>query len=103
MSLHSIVSLLQDYMHFFELCIHCCDDFNIFMWRGSARMRVLQPRSFNILLWRGSARKRELQPHGIYWLHHHCCGAAVHASVNCSHTVFIGFIITVVVRQCTQA
>ena len=39
----------------------------------------------------------------IHWLHRHCCGAAVHASVNCSHTVFIGYIITVVVRQCTQA
>jgi hypothetical protein len=39
----------------------------------------------------------------IHWVHHHCCGAAVHASVNCSHTVFIGYVITVVARQCTQA
>ena len=41
------------------------------------------------LLWRGSARKRELQPHGILWVHYHCRGKAVHASVNCSHTVLL--------------
>jgi hypothetical protein len=44
--------------------------------------------STSSLWWHGSARKRELQPHGTHWVLHHYSGKAVHASVNCSHTVW---------------